>query len=84
TVRDTSGRIVQFEFGEDGTSPVKVSSGEGDGIDVDGIVDRVVDAEFASDEEKERFLGEREPPTNLSEHRRAGAEQGRRAGGGVR
>ncbi|TKX74416.1 DNA-directed RNA polymerase subunit A' [Halorubrum sp. GN11_10-6_MGM] len=68
TVRDTSGRIVQFEFGEDGTSPVKVSSGEGDGIDVDGIVDRVVDAEFASDEEKERFLGEREPPTNLSEH----------------
>ena len=68
TVRDTSGRIVQFEFGEDGTSPVKVSSGEEDGIDVDGIVDRVVDAEFASDEEKERFLGEREPPTNLSEH----------------
>ncbi|MFW6317913.1 MAG: DNA-directed RNA polymerase subunit A', partial [Halorubrum sp.] len=68
TVRDTSGRIVQFEFGEDGTSPVKVSSGEGDGIDVDDIVDRVVDAEFDSDEEKERFLGERTPPTNLSEH----------------
>ncbi|MUW14078.1 DNA-directed RNA polymerase subunit A' [Halorubrum sp. CBA1125] len=68
TVRDTSGRIVQFEFGEDGTSPVKVSSGEGDGIDVDGIVDRVVDAEFDSDDEKERFLGERAPPTNLSEH----------------
>ncbi|GAA0549333.1 DNA-directed RNA polymerase subunit A' [Halorubrum ejinorense] len=68
TVRDTSGRIVQFEFGEDGTSPVKVSSGDDNGIDVDGIVDRVVDAEFASNEEKERFLGEREPPTNLSEH----------------
>jgi DNA-directed RNA polymerase subunit A' len=68
TVRDTSGRIVQFEFGEDGTSPVKVSSGEGDGIDVDDIVDRVVDSEFASDDEKERFLGERTPPTNLSEH----------------
>ena len=68
TVRDTSGRIVQFEFGEDGTSPVKVSSGEGDGIDVDGIVDRVVDAEFDSADEKERFLGERTPPTNLSEH----------------
>jgi DNA-directed RNA polymerase subunit A' len=68
TVRDTSGRIVQFEFGEDGTSPVKVSSGEGDGIDVDDIVDRVVDAEFESDDEKERFLGERTPPTNLSEH----------------
>ncbi len=28
TVRDTSDTIVQFEFGEDGTSPVKVSSGE--------------------------------------------------------
>ncbi|PAU85486.1 DNA-directed RNA polymerase subunit A' [Halorubrum salipaludis] len=68
TVRDTSGRIVQFEFGEDGTSPVKVSSGEGDGIDVDDIVDRVVDAEFESDDEKDRFLGERAPPTNLSEH----------------
>src|SRR6056297_2259842 len=68
TVRDTSGRIVQFEFGEDGTSPVKVSSGEGDGIDVDEIVDRVVDSEFESDDEKERFLGERTPPTNLSEH----------------
>jgi DNA-directed RNA polymerase subunit A' len=68
SVRDTSGRIVQFEFGEDGTSPVKVSSGEGDGIDVDGIVDRVVDAEFGSEDEKERFLGERVPPTNLSEH----------------
>lgn len=68
TVRDTSGRIVQFEFGEDGTSPVKVSSGEGDGIDVDDIVDRVVDSEFESNDEKERFLGERTPPTNLSEH----------------
>ena len=68
TVRDTSGRIVQFEFGEDGTSPVKVSSGEGDGIDVDDIVNRVVDSEFESDDEKERFLGERAPPTNLSEH----------------
>jgi len=68
SVRDTSGRIVQFEFGEDGTSPVKVSSGEGDGIDVDDIVDRVVsEFEFDSDDE-ERFLGERTPPTNLSEH----------------
>jgi DNA-directed RNA polymerase subunit A' len=68
TVRDTSGRIVQFEFGEDGTSPTKVSSGEGDGIDVDGIADRVLESEFESDDEKERFLGERAPPTNLSEH----------------
>ena len=68
TVRDTSGRIVQFEFGEDGTSPIKVSSGEGNGINVDGIADRVMGAEFDSDAEKERFLGERSRPTNLSEH----------------
>ena len=68
TVRDTSGRIVQFEFGEDGTSPVKMSSGDDSGIDVDDITDRVVDAEFESADEKERFLGERELPTNLSEH----------------
>ncbi|TKX79257.1 DNA-directed RNA polymerase subunit A' [Halorubrum sp. SD626R] len=81
TVRDTSGRIVQFEFGEDGTSPVKVSSGEGDGIDVDEIVDRVVDAEFESDDEKDRFLGERAPPTNLSEH--AGPGLNKAAGTGV-
>jgi len=81
TVRDTSGRIVQFEFGEDGTSPVKVSSGEGDGIDVDDIVDRVVDAEFDSDDEKDRFLGERAPPTNLSEH--AGPGLNKAAGTGV-
>ncbi|WP_049984044.1 DNA-directed RNA polymerase subunit A' [Halorubrum sp. BV1] len=81
TVRDTSGRIVQFEFGEDGTSPVKVSSGEGDGIDVDEIVDRVVDAEFDSNDEKDRFLGERAPPTNLSEH--AGPGLNKAAGTGV-
>ena len=81
TVRDTSGRIVQFEFGEDGTSPVKVSSGEGDGIDVDDIVDRVVGAEFDSDDEKDRFLGERAPPTNLSEH--AGPGLNKAAGTGV-
>ena len=68
TVRDTSGRIVQFEFGEDGTSPIKVGSGEGDGIDVDGIADRVLESEFDSEAERERFLGERAPPTNLSEH----------------
>ena len=68
TVRDTSGRIVQFEFGEDGTSPVKMSSGDDSSIDVDDITDRVVDAEFESADEKERFLGERELPTNLSEH----------------
>ena len=77
TVRDTSGTIVQFEFGEDGTSPVKVSSGEGDGIDVGGIADRVMEAEFSSDAEKERFLGERAPPTNLSEHTGSGLNTAR-------
>jgi len=68
TVRDTSDTIVQFEFGEDGTSPVKVSSNDENPIDVEGIADRVIEAEFDSDVEKERFLGEREPPTNLSEY----------------
>jgi DNA-directed RNA polymerase subunit A' len=67
TVRDTSDTIVQFEFGEDGTSPVKVSSTEENAIDVDQIADRVVEAEFDSELEKEEFLGSREPPTNLSE-----------------
>jgi DNA-directed RNA polymerase subunit A' len=68
TVRDTSDTIVQFEFGEDGTSPVKVSSTEEFGIDVDNIVDRVLEAEFEDETEKERFLGREEPPTNLSEY----------------
>ena len=67
TVRDTSGTVIQFEFGEDGTSPVRVSSDEDFDIDVEGITDRVVDAEFGSESEKEAFLGRREPPTNLSE-----------------
>src|SRR6056297_673806 len=68
TVRDTSGTVVQFEFGEDGTSPVRVSSNDDFDIDIENIADRVIEAEFASDEEKARFLGEAEPPTNLSEH----------------
>ncbi|MFC7254688.1 DNA-directed RNA polymerase subunit A' [Haloplanus litoreus] len=68
TVRDTSDTIVQFEFGEDGTSPVKVSSNDDNPIDVEGIADRVIEAEFGSDVEKERFLGSEEPPTNLSEY----------------
>jgi DNA-directed RNA polymerase subunit A' len=67
TVRDTSGTVIQFEFGEDGTSPVRVSSDDDFDIDVEGITDRVVDAEFGSESEKEAFLGRREPPTNLSE-----------------
>ncbi|WP_327053128.1 DNA-directed RNA polymerase subunit A' [Halomicrococcus gelatinilyticus] len=68
TVRDTSDTIVQFEFGEDGTSPVRVSSAEENPIDVDGIVDSVLDEEFDSERRKQEFLGERRPPTNLSEH----------------
>ncbi|WP_424016641.1 DNA-directed RNA polymerase subunit A' [Halorientalis pallida] len=68
TVRDTSDTIVQFEFGEDGTSPVKVSSDEDNDIDVDQIADRVLDTEFESDEAKQQFLGQERSPTNLSEH----------------
>jgi DNA-directed RNA polymerase subunit A' len=68
TVRDTSDTIVQFEFGEDGTSPVKVSSNEDNDIDVDRIADRVLDAEFADETQKQQFLGEEREPTNLSEH----------------
>ncbi|SDQ23502.1 DNA-directed RNA polymerase subunit A' [Natronobacterium texcoconense] len=68
TVRDTSDTIVQFEFGEDGTSPVKVSSGEDNDIDVAQIADRVLDSEFDSEEDKQEFLGSRPRPTNLSEH----------------
>ncbi|MFB6069364.1 MAG: DNA-directed RNA polymerase subunit A', partial [Halobacterium sp.] len=68
TVRDTSDTIVQFEFGEDGTSPVQVSSSEDKDIDVEHIADRILESEFESDQEKEEFLGVQEPPTNLSEH----------------
>ncbi|SHG45909.1 DNA-directed RNA polymerase subunit A' [Halobaculum gomorrense] len=75
TVRDTSGTIVQFEFGEDGTSPVKVSSNEDSPIDIEQITDRIVDAEFGSEEEKERFLGRREAPTNLSEYAGPGLDK---------
>ncbi len=68
TVRDTSDTIVQFEFGEDGTSPVQVSSSVDNEIDVDAIADRVMDAEFDDEDEKRAFLGERRRATNLSEH----------------
>jgi DNA-directed RNA polymerase subunit A' len=68
TVRDTSDTIVQFEFGEDGTSPVKVSSGDDNDIDVEHIASRVLDSEFDSEEEREEFFGSKPRPTNLSEH----------------
>jgi DNA-directed RNA polymerase subunit A' len=68
TVRDTSDTIVQFEFGEDGTSPVKVSSDAENEIDVDRIADRVLESEFDDDAALQEFLGEKRPPTNLSEH----------------
>jgi len=68
TVRDTSDTIVQFEFGEDGTSPVQVSSDEEVDIDVEHVADRILNSEFDSDDEKTKFLSIQEPPTNLSEH----------------
>jgi DNA-directed RNA polymerase subunit A' len=69
TVRDTSDTIVQFEFGEDGTSPVDVSSGaEGPAVDVEEIADSVLSEEFESESGKESFLGQTSERTNLSEH----------------
>jgi DNA-directed RNA polymerase subunit A' len=68
TVRDTGDNIVQFEFGEDSTSPVKVSSSEEGGVDVEEVAERVVDAEFESDAELREFLGGQPEATNLSEH----------------
>jgi DNA-directed RNA polymerase subunit A' len=68
TVRDTSDTIVQFEFGEDGTSPVDISSEAEVDIDVENIADRIIESEFDSEQDKEEFLGVQEPPTNLSEH----------------
>ncbi len=68
TVRDTSDTIIQFEFGEDGTSPVEVSSSVDHDIDVDDIADRIIDAEFEDEAEKAAFLGDRDEVTNLSEH----------------
>ena len=69
TVRDTSDTIVQFEFGEDGTSPIEVSSSQDEpAVNVDSIADRVLESEFEDEREKEHFLGDRAEPTNLSEH----------------
>jgi DNA-directed RNA polymerase subunit A' len=69
TVRDTSDTVVQFEFGEDGTSPVEVSSSmDDDAVDVEHIADEVLDSEFDSEREKEQFLGATTERTNLSEH----------------
>ncbi|MFC7249390.1 DNA-directed RNA polymerase subunit A' [Halomicroarcula sp. GCM10025324] len=68
TVRDTSDTIVQFEFGEDGTSPVNVSSSQDEAaVDVEQIADSVLNEEFGSEREKESFLGQRTEHTNLSE-----------------
>ncbi|WP_135305346.1 DNA-directed RNA polymerase subunit A' [Haloarcula amylovorans] len=69
TVRDTSDTIVQFEFGEDGTSPVNVSSNQDEAaVDVEQIADSVLNEEFQDDKQKESFLGQRTERTNLSEH----------------
>ncbi|THE63071.1 DNA-directed RNA polymerase subunit A' [Salinadaptatus halalkaliphilus] len=68
TVRDTSDTIVQFEFGEDGTSPVKVSSGDENNVDVEEIAGRVLDSEFDSESDRADFLGIDREVTNLSEH----------------
>jgi DNA-directed RNA polymerase subunit A' len=43
TVRSTGGRIIQFEYGEDGTDPTK--SAFGDPVDVKGIVESILKEE---------------------------------------
>ena len=68
TVRDTSDTIVQFEFGEDSTSPVQVAHDADSGVDVEQIADRILDNEFADEQSKAEFLGDEARPTNLSEH----------------
>ncbi|ERH10349.1 MAG: DNA-directed RNA polymerase, subunit A' [halophilic archaeon J07HX64] len=69
TVRDTGDTVVQFEFGEDGTSPVEVSSSETEpAVDVERIADRVLDSEFENGQEKSQFLGNEQEPINISEH----------------
>ena len=68
TVRDTRDTVVQFEFGEDGTSPVKVSSDAENAIEVDEIADRVLEAEFDDARRGEFLGGGTGTPTNLSEH----------------
>jgi DNA-directed RNA polymerase subunit A' len=69
TVRDTSDTIVQFEFGEDGTSPVQVSSkADGPAVDVEAIADRILDEEFEDESERASFLDRKDLETNLSEH----------------
>ena len=68
TVRDTSDTIVQFEFGEDGTSTTQVAHDAESPMDVEEIADRVVDAEFADEAERESFLRGETGDTNLSEH----------------
>ncbi|MCU4751621.1 DNA-directed RNA polymerase subunit A' [Halobacteria archaeon AArc-curdl1] len=78
TVRDTSDTIVQFEFGEDGTSPVQVAYDQDHDVDVEGIASKVLDEEFDSPEEREEFLSGKTVETNLSEHaasRRVASEE---------
>ncbi|MFP4189144.1 MAG: DNA-directed RNA polymerase subunit A', partial [Halobacteriales archaeon] len=56
TVRNAEDDIVQFEYGEDGVDPMKMPK---DGtVDVDAIVDRVLDAEFESEQAKAEFAGD--------------------------
>ncbi|MDZ7746476.1 MAG: DNA-directed RNA polymerase subunit A' [Halobacteriales archaeon] len=68
TVRDTSDTVVQFEFGEDGTSTTQVAHDEENPINVDDIAARVMNAEFSDETERESFLKGDTLQTNLSEH----------------
>jgi len=50
SVRNTSGTIIQFAYGEDGTDPCR--SVRGDAVDVDDIIREVLGVEVLEDEEK--------------------------------
>ncbi len=56
TVRTSENDIVQFEYGEDGTDPMKMPSDGHGTMDVDSIVERVLDAEFDSDSTRQKFV----------------------------
>ncbi|MFC7237580.1 DNA-directed RNA polymerase subunit A' [Saliphagus sp. GCM10025317] len=68
TVRDTGDTIVQFEFGEDGTSPVQVAYDDDHDVDVEGIAETVLEEEFDSEADRKAFLSGKRIETNLSEH----------------
>ncbi|MFB6283217.1 MAG: DNA-directed RNA polymerase subunit A' [Halobacteria archaeon] len=56
TVRSSNDDIVQFEYGEDGIDPMKMPRGEDETVDVENVVDRVMEHEFDTEQEKREFI----------------------------